>query len=61
MCSKLKAVRQQQMVKFSNTLFSGVMAAQCARHNFYLPQGIVNLFKGEVYVMIFTFVNLTAD
>lgn len=49
-CSKLKAVRQQQMVKFANTKFSGVVATQCARHSFYLPQGMVNLVKGEAYV-----------
>ena len=47
LCSKLKAVRQQQLVKFKNTVFSGVVAGQCARHNFYLPQSIVNLVKGE--------------
>ncbi len=50
MCSKLKAVRQQQMVKFTNTVFSGVVASQCARHNFYLAQGIANLVKGETYI-----------
>jgi len=52
MCSKLKAVRQQQMVKFTNTLFSGVVATQCARHNFYLAQGMVNLVKGETYARL---------
>lgn len=50
LCSKLKAVRQQQTVKFTNTKYSGVVATQCARHNFYLAQGIVNLVKGETYV-----------
>lgn len=39
------------MVKFANTKYSGVVATQCARHNFYLAQGIVNLVKGETYVI----------
>lgn len=38
------------MTKFKNTQFSGVVASQCARHGFYLPQGVVNLVKGETYV-----------
>ncbi|KAJ3576417.1 hypothetical protein NP233_g436 [Leucocoprinus birnbaumii] len=48
-CAKLKAVRQQEMIKFRNMVISGVIAVQCARHGFYLPQGIVDLTKGESY------------
>ncbi|KAJ3569456.1 hypothetical protein NP233_g5031 [Leucocoprinus birnbaumii] len=49
-CSKLKAVRQQQMIKFADSVYSGVVATQCACHGLYLPQGIVNLERGETYV-----------
>ncbi len=56
MCAKLKAVRQQQMVKFLNTVVSGVVAVQSAQHGFYLSQGLVNLVKGEVYIQIFYFI-----
>ncbi|KAJ3565721.1 hypothetical protein NP233_g7455 [Leucocoprinus birnbaumii] len=48
-CSKLKAVRQQQMVKFTDTVYSGVVAAQC-RHGLYVRGGMVNLVRGETYV-----------
>ncbi len=60
MCSKLKAVRQQQMIKYANTTFSGVVASQCARHNFYLPQGLVNWVKGETYIYVFLFIYFLA-
>lgn len=43
------------MTKFANTRFSGVMASQRARHNFYLPPGMVNLVKGETYVISYSF------
>lgn len=42
------------MVKFTNTKYSGVVVTQCAWHNFYLAQGIVNLVKGETYVILTT-------
>ncbi|KAJ3564219.1 hypothetical protein NP233_g8437 [Leucocoprinus birnbaumii] len=45
-CSKLKAVRQQQMIKFSDTVYSGVVATQC-RHGTYVRNGMVNLVRGE--------------
>ncbi|KAJ3561045.1 hypothetical protein NP233_g10438 [Leucocoprinus birnbaumii] len=39
LCSKLKAVRNQDRAKFKDTEVSGVLAAQC-RHLMYLPQGL---------------------
>ncbi|KAJ3573929.1 hypothetical protein NP233_g2102 [Leucocoprinus birnbaumii] len=48
-CSKLKAVRQQQMIKFSDMVYSGVVATQC-RHGTYVRSGMVNLVRGETYV-----------
>ncbi|KAJ3569745.1 hypothetical protein NP233_g4852 [Leucocoprinus birnbaumii] len=48
-CSRLKAVRQQNKLKFRNAAITGVIAIQCARHGVYLPQGIVDLEKGEAY------------
>jgi hypothetical protein len=35
------------MTKFKNAVVSGVVAIVCARHAFYLPQGMVDLQKGE--------------
>jgi len=37
----------QNIVKFRNAVISGVVAVQCARHGFYMPQGTVDLSKGE--------------
>ncbi|KAJ3565830.1 hypothetical protein NP233_g7389 [Leucocoprinus birnbaumii] len=48
-CAKLKAVRQQELIKFKNMIISRVIAVQCARHGLYLPQGMVDLKKGESY------------
>ncbi|KAF6750008.1 hypothetical protein DFP72DRAFT_851984 [Ephemerocybe angulata] len=48
-CAHLRAVRLQNIVKFRNAVISGVVAIQCARHGFFMPQGIVDLTKGEVY------------
>ena len=46
-CGHLRANRLQNMVKFKNAVVSGVVAVVCARHGFYLPQGMVDLSKGE--------------
>ena len=46
-CSHLCANRLQNMIKFKNAVVSGVVAVVCARHGFYLPQGMVDLSKGE--------------
>jgi len=46
-CSHLRAVRLQNVIKFKNAVVSGVVALQCARHGFYWPQGMVDLRKGE--------------
>ncbi|KAJ6526481.1 hypothetical protein DFH09DRAFT_1095195 [Mycena vulgaris] len=48
-CSYLRAARMQNISKFKNTVISGVVALQCARHGFYLPQGMVDLKKGEAF------------
>ncbi|KAJ3576610.1 hypothetical protein NP233_g319 [Leucocoprinus birnbaumii] len=50
LCSKLKAVRQQDRSKFKDAIISGVVAIQCARHGLYLPQAMVDLTKGESFV-----------
>jgi hypothetical protein len=33
--------------KFKNTVITGVVAVQCSRHRFCMPQGMVDLTKGE--------------
>ncbi|KAJ7609366.1 hypothetical protein DFH06DRAFT_1346392 [Mycena polygramma] len=48
-CSDLKAVRLQNIAKFKNSVISGVVAVQCARHGFFMPGGMVDLTKGEGY------------
>ncbi|KAJ7453629.1 hypothetical protein B0H11DRAFT_1740870 [Mycena galericulata] len=48
-CSELKAVRMQNIAKFKNSVISGVVAVQCARHGFFMPGGMVDLKKGEGY------------
>jgi hypothetical protein len=37
----------QNIAKFKNAVITGVVAVQCARHGFYLPQSFVDLIKGE--------------
>ncbi|KAJ3535599.1 hypothetical protein NMY22_g6415 [Coprinellus aureogranulatus] len=49
-CAHLRAVRLQNIVKFRNAVISGVISIQCARHGFHLPQGLVDLTKGEAYL-----------
>ena len=46
-CSHLRANRLQNVIKFKNAIVSGVIAIVCGRHGFYLPQGMVDLPKGE--------------
>lgn len=46
-CAHLRAARQQNLLKFKGAEVSGVVALMCARHGFYLPQGMVDLLKGE--------------
>ncbi|KAJ7238317.1 hypothetical protein B0H12DRAFT_973132, partial [Mycena haematopus] len=48
-CSHFQAARMQNIAKFKNAVISGVVAVQCARHGFYLPQGMVDLTKGEAF------------
>ncbi|KAJ3555595.1 hypothetical protein NP233_g12170 [Leucocoprinus birnbaumii] len=50
LCSKLKAVRQQERSKFKDAVISGVIGVQCARHGLYLPQVMVDLTKGELFI-----------
>ncbi|KAJ3558488.1 hypothetical protein NP233_g11498 [Leucocoprinus birnbaumii] len=50
LCSKLKAVRQQERSKFKDAVISGVIGVQCARHGMYLPQAMVDLTKGESFI-----------
>ncbi|KAK6980667.1 hypothetical protein R3P38DRAFT_2579598 [Favolaschia claudopus] len=46
-CNHFRAERLQNKVKFKNVLDTGVVAVQCARHGFYLHNGMVDLKKGE--------------
>ncbi|KAF5347890.1 hypothetical protein D9756_010191 [Leucocoprinus leucothites] len=48
-CVKLKAVDQQDRVKFKDAVVTGVVGCQCARHLIWLAQGMVDLDKGEAY------------
>ncbi|KAJ6524116.1 hypothetical protein DFH09DRAFT_937449 [Mycena vulgaris] len=50
-CSHLRAARMQNIAKFKHAVISGVVAVQCARHGFYLPQGMVDLKKGEAFAL----------
>ncbi|KAJ6607491.1 hypothetical protein B0H10DRAFT_2227795 [Mycena sp. CBHHK59/15] len=50
-CNHLRAARMQNIAKFKNAVISGVVAVQCARHGFYLPQGMVDLKKGEAFAL----------
>jgi ABC-type microcin C transport system permease subunit YejE len=40
-------------MKFKNAVVSSVVAVVCARHGFFLPQGMVDLSKGERCVAIY--------
>ncbi|KAJ6500970.1 hypothetical protein C8R45DRAFT_1093018 [Mycena sanguinolenta] len=46
-CSYSRAARLQNVAKFKNAVITGVVAVQCARHGFYLPNGMVGLKRGE--------------
>jgi hypothetical protein len=46
-CTHLRANRLRNVTKFKNAVVSGIVAIVCARHAFYLPQGMVDLQKGE--------------
>ncbi|TFK60153.1 hypothetical protein BDN72DRAFT_779774 [Pluteus cervinus] len=48
-CAQLRAVRNQNTLKFKNAAITGVISVQCARHGFYMPQGTADLEKGEAY------------
>ncbi|KAG6836333.1 hypothetical protein H0H93_009029 [Arthromyces matolae] len=48
-CPHLRAAQMQNVVKFKNAAITGVIALQCARHGFYLPQGVMDMFQGEAY------------
>ncbi|KAJ6623247.1 hypothetical protein B0H10DRAFT_1786787 [Mycena sp. CBHHK59/15] len=48
-CDHLNAARMQKISKFKNAIITGVVAVQCARHGFYVPQGMVDLSLGEGY------------
>lgn len=43
----------QNIAKFKNSVISGVVAVQCARHGFFMPGGMVDLLKGEGLVECF--------
>lgn len=40
-------MRLQEKSKFKDAVVTSVVAIQCARHGFYLPEGMVDLDKGE--------------
>lgn len=42
----------QNVAKFKNKDVSGVFAVQCARHQFFEPSGMVDLQKGERWVIL---------
>ncbi|KAJ3575541.1 hypothetical protein NP233_g1026 [Leucocoprinus birnbaumii] len=48
-CARLKAVRQQDRVKFKDAVVSGLVGFQCTRHGQWMSQGMVDLEKGETY------------
>ncbi|RDB30333.1 hypothetical protein Hypma_007055 [Hypsizygus marmoreus] len=48
-CPHLRAAKLQNIIKFKNAAVSGVVAFQCARHGVYMPQGMVDLTKGEAF------------
>nr|GAT45487.1 predicted protein [Mycena chlorophos] len=48
-CDHLRVIRTQNISKFKNCVINGVVAIVCARHGFYMPQGMVDLPNGEAY------------
>ncbi|THU94665.1 hypothetical protein K435DRAFT_667945 [Dendrothele bispora CBS 962.96] len=48
-CAHLKAANMQNKAKFIGLVISGVIAVTCARHNFFLHGGMVNLTRGEKF------------
>ncbi|KAG8721660.1 hypothetical protein FRC08_011325 [Ceratobasidium sp. 394] len=49
-CSNHKAT-QNQFVKYLGTDTSGLGALTCARHSVFMPRGVVDFIKGEMYVL----------
>ncbi|KAK7016791.1 hypothetical protein VNI00_018800 [Paramarasmius palmivorus] len=50
-CSRLKAARMQNILKFKNTVITGIVSAICTRHGLFLPNGIVDMPKGEMFCL----------
>ncbi|THU88320.1 hypothetical protein K435DRAFT_917318 [Dendrothele bispora CBS 962.96] len=48
-CANLKAANMQNKAKFIGLVISGVIAITCARHNFFLHGGMVNMIHGEKF------------
>ncbi|KIM59751.1 hypothetical protein SCLCIDRAFT_125607 [Scleroderma citrinum Foug A] len=46
-CALVHICRPSECKK--NAVISGVIAVQCARHGFYMPQSMVDLTKGEAF------------
>ncbi|KAF7975232.1 hypothetical protein HWV62_10194 [Athelia sp. TMB] len=48
-CAKLNAVDMQNKLKFRGCVITGVVAINCARHNFFRHGSMVDLQKGEKF------------
>ncbi|KAK1228972.1 hypothetical protein PQX77_007982 [Marasmius sp. AFHP31] len=48
-CSKLRAARMQNILKFKNTIITGIVGMICTWHGFFYPGGIVDMDRGEGY------------
>uniref|UniRef100_A0A0W0G9D6 Uncharacterized protein n=1 Tax=Moniliophthora roreri TaxID=221103 RepID=A0A0W0G9D6_MONRR len=46
-CSKLKAVRMQNILKFKNAVITSIVGAICTRHGLFFPNGIADMPKGS--------------
>ncbi|KAK7027904.1 hypothetical protein VNI00_015120 [Paramarasmius palmivorus] len=50
-CSRLKAARMQNILKFKNAVITGIVGTICTRHGLFLPNGMVDMPKGEMYCL----------
>uniref|UniRef100_A0A0W0FE61 CxC2-like cysteine cluster KDZ transposase-associated domain-containing protein n=1 Tax=Moniliophthora roreri TaxID=221103 RepID=A0A0W0FE61_MONRR len=47
----LKAVRMQNILKFKNAVITGIVSAICTQHGLFLPNGVVDMPKGEMFCL----------
>ncbi|PPQ75117.1 hypothetical protein CVT26_008295 [Gymnopilus dilepis] len=48
-CGHLRALKFRNVLRYKNSDVSGVIIVQCARHGFYMPEGMADLKRGEAF------------